>query len=103
MAARPIGRFYELQQEVDVPEPYVLTSKIKIPPPTRKQMVAFRAATNEADMERALFGDRYDDIAELFGDRPEQEYTAFANEVWKHFFGRGINDVEGKSGESSTS
>ncbi|MFC8531936.1 hypothetical protein [Nocardia sp. NPDC057227] len=103
MATQPIGRFYALQQEVEVPEPYVLTSKIKIPPPTRRQMKAVRAAKTVEDADRLFLGSHYDAIVELFDDRPDQEWTAFSTEVWEHFFGKGINDVEGKSRESSDS
>lgn len=97
---QPIGRFYELQREVEVPEDYVLTSTIKIKAPTREQMIAFRKSDGEAS-DRAILGDQADSVFELYDKRPEQEWTAFAKDLFKHFFGPGVNDVEGKPEESS--
>ncbi|MET8648410.1 hypothetical protein [Nocardia aurea] len=101
MAAQPIGRFYELMKEVEIPEPYVLTSKIKIPPPTRAQMKAVRAATTDDEVERAILGEHADEIFALYDGRPNAEYEAFAKEINKHFFGPGVDDVEGGSDGSS--
>lgn len=98
---KPIGRFYELQQEVEVPDPYVLTSKIKIPAPTKDQMVALRAALTEEDAERAFLGDLMEEVHELYKGRPNQEWEAFIKDLRKHFFGPGVDDVEGKSSTSS--
>lgn len=98
---QPVGRFYELQQEVSVPDPYVLTSKIKIPAPTKEQMKDLRAAENEEAAERAILGDSTDDVLELYKGRPNQEWEAFIKDLNKHFFGPGVNDVEGKSSPSS--
>lgn len=101
MAGQPIGRFYALQKEASVPEPYVLTSKIKIPMPTMAQMNRWRTATNDDDANRAFFGAHADAVFELYADRPVAEWQAFTAEVWQHFFGPGVNDVEGKSAPSS--
>jgi hypothetical protein len=99
----PIGRFYELQQEVSVPEPYVLTSKISIPAPTRDQMVALRNCSVESDeADRAVLGEHADAVFELYANRPVQEWEAFTSDLYKHFFGKGVDDVEGKSEPSST-
>lgn len=101
MGAQPIGRFYALQKETSVPEPYVLTSKVKINPPTRAQMKALRAATSDEEAERAVLGEHADAIFELYNNRPDKEYAAFLAELHKHFFGPGVDDVEGKSEQSS--
>lgn len=98
---KPIGRFFELQQEVSVPEDYVLTSKIKIKAPTRAQMIAFRTATEPEVADRAYLGDAADAVFDLFNDRPEQEWDAFVRDLYSHFAGPGAGDVEGKSEEST--
>jgi len=103
MAAQPIGRFYELQKEVKVPEPYVLTSKIKIKPPTRVQMIALRNAETQDDAERAMLGEHFDAVIELYADRPDKEYAAFVEELQRHMLGPGVDDVEGGSEGSSSS
>lgn len=97
----PIGRFYELQQEVSVPEDYVLTSKISIKAPTREQMIALRQAKDGEEADRAFLGDQADAVLELFAKKPEQLWDAFVSDLYKHFIGRGAADVEGKSEESS--
>lgn len=97
-----VGRFYELQREVKIPDDYVLTSKIHIKPPTREQMVAFHAAKTEEEQDRAFLGDRYEEIVELYNTRPAQEWTAFATDAYRHFFGVGADDA-GKSETSSES
>lgn len=96
-----IGRLAELQREVKIPEPYVLTSKITIKNPTRGQMKAIRAAKNDDESDKAFFGDQYDAVNALFDDRPEQEWKAFAKDIYEHFFGKGADDVEGKPEDSS--
>ncbi|MEU2013110.1 hypothetical protein [Nocardia sp. NPDC019302] len=98
---KPIGRFYELQKEVSVPEDYVLTSKIRIKQPTRRQMHAFRSAQSSDEADRAFLGDQADAVFELYADRPDQEWQAFISDVWEHFYGPGVGDVEGKSEQSS--
>jgi hypothetical protein len=98
----PVGRFYDLQQEVKIPEDYVLTAKIRIKPLTKKQMAAFRLSDAGEDADRAFFGDNYDAISELYDDRPEQEWMAFVADVYQHFFGPGVDD-QGKSEKSSES
>lgn len=98
----PVGRFFELQREVKIPDDYVLTSKIRIKPPTREQMRAFRAAQTDDELDRAFLGDQYEATAELYKDRPEQEWSAFTTDAYKHFFGIGA-DSAGKSETSSES
>lgn len=97
-----IGRLAELQQEVEVPEPYVLTNTITITAPTRRQMREIVAAKgNEELADKAFFGEHYDALNELFDDRPQQEWAAFVQEISEHFFGKGSGEVPGKSPDSS--
>lgn len=100
--SKPVGRFYELQQEVKVPEDYVLTSKIRIKPMTRKQAIAMRSAATDEDANRIFLGDQADAVFELYDDRPEQEWAAFVADLFQHFMGPGLDDAEGKSEESSS-
>lgn len=99
---QPIGRFYELQQEVSVPGPYVLTSKITIYPPTREQVVALGSNPEGEAADRVILGEHADAVFELYAKRPVQEWEAFTTDLYKHFFGKGSDDVEGKSEPSST-
>lgn len=98
---KPVGRFFELQQEVSVPEPYVLTSRISISAPTRDQVAQLRNLEGDA-ADRAILGEHADAIFELYAERPVQEWEAFTRDLYEHFFGAGVGDVEGKSGPSST-
>lgn len=108
-ARPPIGRFYELQQEVEIPEDYVLTDKIRIKPQTRSQMIVFRTATTPEEVDRAFFGDAYDAVLELFADKPDQLWKKFVDDVSAHFLGPGVEEEPGKaepspaSGESTSS
>ena len=101
MAGQRIGRFYELQKETAVPEPYVLTSDVKIKAPTRRQMIALRKATTDEEIERAILGEHAEKIFEMYADRPDAEYEAFAKELREHLFGKGVDDVAGGSEGSS--
>lgn len=98
---KPIGRYYELQQEVETPEPYVLTSKITIKPPTRRQMLSLRAARTDDEIEAAILGEHGDAVFALFADRPNTEWTKFINELYERFYGPGVGEVPGKADESS--
>jgi hypothetical protein len=93
---KPVGRFADLLIEAAI-EPYVLTADITIDPPTRRQMQQLSAATSEDEADRALFGDQYDAVADLFGDKPFKLWNAFVVDFRRHMFGRGADDVEGKS------
>jgi len=95
-----IGRYYELKEEVPVPGDYVLTEKIKIKPPTKKQMTEFRNATANDVAERAILGDSADAVEKLYENQPDREYQAFFADLWKHFFGPGAEDP--KSGDASS-
>lgn len=99
---KPTGRFYDLQKEIDVPEDYILTSKIRIKAPTRKQMIAFRNATPGEESDRAYLGETADAVFELYENRPEQEWLAFTQDLYKHFNGPGADD-QGKFAESTES
>ncbi|MFC9432683.1 hypothetical protein [Nocardia sp. NPDC057030] len=97
----PVGRYYDLIKEVEVPDDYVLTRDIVIKAPTRAQMIALRQSSTDEEFDRAFLGDSYDAVVALFADRPEQEWNAFAADVHKHFYGAGAGEVPGKSGEST--
>lgn len=99
----PIGRFYDLQREVPLPEPYVLTEDIVITPLTKRQFKAIQEATDEEAIGRISLGDHYDAIEALYDDRPLGEWQAFLVEVNEYLFGKGVGQAPGKSEESSTS
>jgi hypothetical protein len=97
-----LGRLAVLQRETRVPEPYVLTPDVVIAPPTRAQMQAIREVTGE-EQWAILFGEHWEAVKALFDDQPDQLWDAFSADVSKHFFGPGVDDVEGKSEDSSES
>ncbi len=96
-----LGRLYDLQRETKVPEPYVLNSEITIQPLTKAQYRALSSAENAEDGDRATLGESYDAVMALFEDEPFQLWTAFSNDLNRHLFGLGVDDVEGKSEPSS--
>jgi hypothetical protein len=98
--APKIGRFYDLKEEVPPIEDYILTEKIRIKEPTRKQMQAFWAAPAGEEADRALLGDAADAVFALYAELPNKQYIAMTRDVWRHFF-PGTGDDEGKSEESS--
>jgi hypothetical protein len=93
---KPVGRFAELLIEAAI-EPYVLTEDITLDPPTRKQMQQMVKATTEEEADKALFGDKYDAVVGLFEERSFALWNAFVKDFRVHMFGRGADDVEGKS------
>jgi hypothetical protein len=95
-----IGRLYELREEVPVPEDYILTDKIRIKNPTRKQMLGFWE-TPGAEADRHLFGAQADAVFALFANEPNQLYQAMISDLLKHFFGKGAED-SGKSSAPSS-
>lgn len=95
------GRLYELQRETAVPDPYVLTEDIVIQPLSKAQFLALKKSETEEDGNRAMLGNSYDAVMELFEDKPFQLWTAFSSDLNRHMFGRGVDDVEGKSEPSS--
>lgn len=90
------GLLAELIDEVDVPPPLVVTSDITVSMPTRSQMTAYYNAETGEDRNRAIFGEHYDAVNELFGSHPAVLWNAFCDRVSEHFFGRGSTKVEGK-------
>lgn len=69
---------------------------ITLTEPTKKQIEAWRAAKNVEEGERALFGDQYDAIHELFDDAPNHMWENFNVLYLKHFFGTaGEDDLKG--------
>ena len=99
-----VGRFYDLQRETAVPEPYVLTEDITISPLTRAQFVALGDAGNDEEAQnRAMLGQQYDAVVALFQDAPQAVWNAFTVDLSKHMFGLGVEQAPGKSEESSSS
>lgn len=97
--AEQVGRFYELREEVPIPEDYVLTEKIRIKNPSRKQMIEFWDSVGQ-DRDRALLGDQADAVFALYENEPNQLFQRMINDLLNHFFGTGADD-EGKSDEPS--
>lgn len=93
--SKPKGLLAQLKKEVVVPEVQV-TEDLTVPAPTREQMVAYREAQTGDDRLRAVYGDTYDEVIELFRDEPIHYWTRFHDEVMKTFFGPGADEVEGK-------
>jgi hypothetical protein len=98
---KPVGgRFAELLTEVDA-APYQLTEDIAIPVPTTEQLEKLYAAEDKEGRERAMFGEHYDAIKELFRGVNYKAWSKFTDELNEHVFGKGVNEVPGKSEESS--
>jgi hypothetical protein len=93
------GRFAELLEEVDT-APYQLTADISIPIPTTDQLEELYAAKDKEGRERAMFGDQYDAIKALFKGVNYKAWSKFTDELNDHVFGKGVNEVPGKSEES---
>jgi len=95
--SKPVGgRFYELQQEVKIPEPYVVADGIVINPPTKKQLEAFSVAATDTEREAALLGKDHKKIAALFDDKPFQLWKKLQEDILIHFFGNGADETPGK-------
>lgn len=64
--------------------------------PTKRQIDSWRAASTLEEGERALFGDQYDAVHELFDDLPNHVWENFNALYLKHFFGTaGDEDLKG--------
>jgi hypothetical protein len=70
-------------------EPFVLPvgedQRIEIPRPTGDQMFAAEAATSSKDILRALCGDKYDEVLELFAGADAAVMRAVMNDIQEHF------------------
>lgn len=95
------GRFAALLEEVGELEPYQLTDDIAIPMPTKKQLEKLYEAETKEQRERALLGKQYEAINALFDGQPYQVWSKFTDELNEHVFGKGVDEVPGKSEESS--
>ncbi|MFC4126437.1 hypothetical protein [Nocardia rhizosphaerae] len=93
------GRFYEIQQELAAKRrgPYHLTEDIVIQPMTRRQAKALRTTEDEEEQLAVLLGDQFDAVEELFDDRPLDEWIAFQEDLYAHFFGAGATELPGGS------
>lgn len=92
----PKGLLAKLRQEVDVPDAILVTEDLEIPVPTRDQMVDYSSAETPDDRLRAIYGDHYDEIIDLFNGEPIHIWKAFHEHVLEQFFGKGADEVEGK-------
>ena len=69
---------------------------VVLPQPTKAQVDKWRLATNAEEGERALFGDQYDAIHEIFASQPEYVWENFNVLYLKHMFGAGDETQLGK-------
>ncbi|QGH75752.1 tail assembly chaperone [Gordonia phage Syleon] len=88
--------FHELKQEIGIPKDIPLTEDILLRFPTRTQMREYALASTAQEKNRAIFGEHYDAIQELFDKEPPQLYLAFVNRIETLWFGKGANEVPGK-------
>ncbi|KZM68126.1 hypothetical protein [Nocardia terpenica] len=97
-----VGRFYELQQELSATRrgPYQLTEAISIPPLTLAQSRAIRKANSDDEQLKILLGEHFAAIIALYDDRPLDEWLAFQNDLYAHFFGQGARELPGGSSGS---
>lgn len=93
------GRFYELQQQLAPSRrvPYRLTEDIEIHPVTRAQVLALRKTRDDDEQMAIVLGDQYEEVEQLFADRPHDEWTAFQADLYSHLFGQGAGDLPGGS------
>jgi hypothetical protein len=91
------GRFYEIQRELAAKRrgPYHLTADIAIQPLTRRQARLLAETDDEEQQLRILLGDAYDAVDDLFADRPIDEWVAFQNDLYAHFYGEGAMELPG--------
>ncbi|MBB5167204.1 hypothetical protein [Mycobacterium sp. AZCC_0083] len=75
----------KLQTENHVPP--LVVKGITLLEPTKTQIDAWRAATTVEAGERALFGDQYDAVHELFDALPQHVWENFNVLYLKHMFG----------------
>lgn len=96
------GRFFEIQQELSGKRrgPYQLTADIAIQPLTRKQARALRETDDEDEQLAILLGDQYEAVEDLYADRPLDEWVAFQNDLYAHFYGEGAAALPGGSSGS---
>lgn len=70
-----------------VPEPLQVTSDIVLNCPTKDQAeIIFAPGVSEEETQRAVFGDKYDSIMKLFGDKSIYLWREFMKRYMAHFF-----------------
>ncbi|MFI5775980.1 hypothetical protein [Nocardia sp. NPDC051570] len=96
------GRFFEIQQELAAKRrgPYHLTADIAIQPLTRRQARRLRETDDEEEQLAILLGDHYEAVEDLYADRPLDEWVAFQNDLYAHFYGEGAAELPGGSSGS---
>lgn len=91
MAARQakeeLTLFEELQKEVNVPGPLVVTQDITLVAPTKAQLDASKAALTEDESNKLLLGEEiFDKLQDLFANEAPQLWEAFNKAYIDHFF-----------------
>lgn len=85
-AEEPVDELWaKLQTENHIPP--LEFAGITLREPTKRQIDAWRNAKNVEEGERALFGEQYDAIHELFDDQPVHIWENFNVLYLKHMFG----------------
>jgi hypothetical protein len=83
----------KLQSENHVPP--LEFNGLSLPEPTKRQIDAWRAAKDAEEGERALWGDQYDAVHELFDDAPVHIWENFNVLYLRHMFGTDGEDLKG--------
>lgn len=100
------GIFADIKKEAlgRTPEPLVIDDKVVVTFPTAVQLRAYmdtfsieNATEAERERERIILGDAYEYLRELFDPLPATAWGELMSRVYSHIFGRGAEDVEGKS------
>ena len=93
-AEEPVDEIWaKLQTENHVPP--LAFNGLTLHEPTKTQIDAWRAATTIEEGERALFGDQYDAVHELFDNLPVHIWENFNVLYLKHMFGTDGEDLKG--------
>ncbi|MEC4857160.1 hypothetical protein R2325_16420 [Mycobacteroides chelonae] len=84
----------KLQTENEVPD--LVFKGLVLKEPTKSQIDKWRSATTVEEGERALFGDQYDAVHEVFDNEPQHVWENFNVLYLKHMFGTaGEEDLKG--------
>jgi hypothetical protein len=84
----------KLQAENEVPD--LVFKGLVLKEPTKNQIDKWRSATTVEEGERALFGDQYDAVHEVFDNEPQHVWENFNVLYLKHMFGTaGEEDLKG--------
>ncbi|MBS4103270.1 hypothetical protein [Tsukamurella paurometabola] len=99
------GIFAELKAEAlqKTPVPLIIDNSAVVEFPTAAQLRAYQDTFKledgieaERERERILLGDAYDHLREVFDPLPANAWQMLMSQVYKHFFGPGAEEIEGK-------